>query len=65
MMLHSRFAVLLMGLCLLAVFTLALSQLGCLGPNYYHLGINYASAGNDEKAIAAFSRAIELNSNHI
>ena len=65
MMLHSRFAMLLMGLCLLAGFTLVLSQLGCLGPNYYYLGLNHASAGNDEKAIAAYSRAIELKPDHI
>ena len=64
-MLHSRFAMLLMGLCLLAGFTLVLSQLGCLGPNYYYLGLNHASAGNDEKAIAAYSRAIELKPDHI
>ena len=36
-----------------------------MGPNYYYLGINHASAGNDEKAIAAYSRAIELKPDHI
>ena len=35
MMLHSRFTSLPIGLCLLAGFTLVVSQLGCYASNHY------------------------------
>ena len=61
MMLHFRFTSLPIRLCLLAGLTLVLSQLGCYASNHYSLGLNYAIAGDYERAIVEYSKAIDVN----
>lgn len=60
MMLHSRFTSLPIGLCLLAGFTLVVSQLGCYASNHYYRGLNYTIAKDYDSAIVEYSKAIEL-----